>query len=167
MIYKYVINIHVRKIILNIYDYERGLGYNTYNESPLVIKILPVWVIWLNRLRWGIGKIILGLSAEKAKDGPDYIKSVLCRTKSLLTTDKRARVRISVRFLKFSIFPKQAKFSMVDLPYSLKLLLAPLIDTLYSRQFGKRKTWLVPIQCCLGAYHTGWIFIFSRHQLRC
>uniref|UniRef100_A0A2S2QWK0 Acetyl-coenzyme A transporter 1 n=1 Tax=Sipha flava TaxID=143950 RepID=A0A2S2QWK0_9HEMI len=47
-------------------------------------------------------------------------------------------------------YGQQAKFSMVDLPYSLKLLLAPLIDTLYSRQFGKRKTWLVPIQCCLG-----------------
>jgi hypothetical protein len=42
MIYKYVANMHVWKIILSIYDYERGLSYNMYNDAPPFIKILPV-----------------------------------------------------------------------------------------------------------------------------
>jgi hypothetical protein len=42
MIYKYVANMLVWKIILSIYDYEWGLGYNIYNEVAPVPKILPV-----------------------------------------------------------------------------------------------------------------------------
>ncbi|XP_015372739.1 PREDICTED: acetyl-coenzyme A transporter 1-like [Diuraphis noxia] len=47
-------------------------------------------------------------------------------------------------------YVQQAKFSVVDLPYSLKLLWAPLVDVVYSRRMGKRKSWLVPVQFCIG-----------------
>lgn len=43
-----------------------------------------------------------------------------------------------------------ATFSLVSLPYSLKLFLAPLVDSLYSRSFGRRKSWIVPIQLIIG-----------------
>jgi hypothetical protein len=42
MIYKYVANLHVWKIILSIIKHEWGLGYNMYNEAPLATKILLV-----------------------------------------------------------------------------------------------------------------------------
>lgn len=45
---------------------------------------------------------------------------------------------------------KQAKYSLVDLPYSLKLLWSPLVDVAYSQRIGKRKTWVIPIQFALG-----------------
>jgi len=45
---------------------------------------------------------------------------------------------------------QQAKFGMVDLPYSLKLLWAPMVDAAYFRRIGKRKTWLVPTQLLIG-----------------
>jgi hypothetical protein len=70
MIYKYMANRLVWKIILSIYDYEWGLGYNIYNDVTLVPEILPVKVICLSRLIWRIAKIILELSAEKAKASP-------------------------------------------------------------------------------------------------
>lgn len=41
-------------------------------------------------------------------------------------------------------------FSLVSLPFSLKILWAPIIDTYYSSSFGRRKTWLVPIQLITG-----------------
>jgi MFS transporter, PAT family, solute carrier family 33 (acetyl-CoA transportor), member 1 len=31
-------------------------------------------------------------------------------------------------------------------PFSLKLLWAPIVDAWYSKRFGRRKTWLIPVQ---------------------
>ena len=41
-------------------------------------------------------------------------------------------------------------FSLVSVPFSLKLLWAPLVDSYYSKSFGRRKTWLVPVQLISG-----------------
>ena len=45
---------------------------------------------------------------------------------------------------------QQGNFSMVTLPFSLKLFWAPLVDSLYVRSFGRRKSWLVPVQIVCG-----------------
>jgi PAT family acetyl-CoA transporter-like MFS transporter 1 len=37
-------------------------------------------------------------------------------------------------------------FSLVSVPFSLKLIWAPFVDSYYSASFGRRKTWLVPVQ---------------------
>ncbi|CAF3933200.1 unnamed protein product [Rotaria sp. Silwood1] len=37
-------------------------------------------------------------------------------------------------------------FNFAFYPFSFKLIWAPLIDALYSKRFGRRKSWLVPIQ---------------------
>lgn len=41
-------------------------------------------------------------------------------------------------------------FSLVSLPFSLKLLWAPLVDSCYIKAMGRRKTWLVPVQLFTG-----------------
>ena len=45
---------------------------------------------------------------------------------------------------------EQAAFSVVSWPFSLKLLWAPLVDSIYSSVFGRRKTWIVPAQTLIG-----------------
>ena len=45
----------------------------------------------------------------------------------------------------------QARFSMVAYPFAFKLLWAPLVDSVYSSRFGRRKTWIVPAQAAIGA----------------
>eukprot|EP01012_Entosiphon_sulcatum_P023489 TRINITY_DN28546_c0_g1_i1.p1 TRINITY_DN28546_c0_g1~~TRINITY_DN28546_c0_g1_i1.p1 ORF type:complete len:521 (-),score=73.87 TRINITY_DN28546_c0_g1_i1:2-1537(-) len=40
----------------------------------------------------------------------------------------------------------QAIYSLVSWPFSLKLLWAPAVDSLYLPAFGRRKSWLVPMQ---------------------
>ena len=45
---------------------------------------------------------------------------------------------------------EQAVFSTVAYPFAFKLLWAPLVDTLYLPRFGRRKTWIVPAQACIG-----------------
>jgi len=45
----------------------------------------------------------------------------------------------------------QTTFNFVYYPFSFKLLWAPLIDAIYSVRFGRRKSWLMPIQLSLAA----------------
>uniref|UniRef100_A0A9L0S635 Acetyl-coenzyme A transporter 1 n=1 Tax=Equus caballus TaxID=9796 RepID=A0A9L0S635_HORSE len=49
-------------------------------------------------------------------------------------------------------YTDQAFFSFVFWPFSLKLLWAPLVDAVYFRNFGRRKSWLVPTQYVLGLF---------------
>lgn len=51
-------------------------------------------------------------------------------------------VRVSYR--------EQALFSLVSLPFSFKLLWAPIVDSTRLPPFGRRKSWLVPVQLLCG-----------------
>lgn len=37
-------------------------------------------------------------------------------------------------------------FTLASYPYSLKLLWSPIVDALFNRRFGRRKSWIVPVQ---------------------
>lgn len=37
-------------------------------------------------------------------------------------------------------------FSLASYPYSLKLFWSPIVDAVYSKTFGRRKSWIIPIQ---------------------
>ncbi|KAJ8319956.1 hypothetical protein KUTeg_001543 [Tegillarca granosa] len=49
-------------------------------------------------------------------------------------------------------YKDQALFSIVFWPFSLKLLWAPFVDSLYIKSFGRRKTWLIPVQYLIGIF---------------
>lgn len=53
-------------------------------------------------------------------------------------------------------YAAQAIFSLVSLPFSFKLLWAPLVDALYAPAVGRRKTWVVPVQLLCGAAMLFW-----------
>lgn len=57
----------------------------------------------------------------------------------------------------------QGTFSLVHWPYSLKLLWAPFVDSIYFKKFGRRKSWLVPMQFIIGSFLIG--FADYVHQL--
>ena len=44
----------------------------------------------------------------------------------------------------------QAIFALCSWPFSLKLLWAPIVDSVFSKRFGRRKSWLVPAQALAG-----------------
>ena len=56
-------------------------------------------------------------------------------------------------------YKDQAIFSFVYWPFSIKLLWAPIVDSLYFARFGRRKSWLVPIQYLIGLF----MFVLSTH----
>ncbi|RWS28600.1 acetyl-coenzyme A transporter 1-like protein [Leptotrombidium deliense] len=56
-------------------------------------------------------------------------------------------------------YAQQATFSFVNWPFSIKLLWAPIVDSIYSSKFGRRKSWLVPIQYLIALF----LFILSSN----
>lgn len=49
-------------------------------------------------------------------------------------------------------YSEQALFSFVTWPFSLKLLWAPIVDSVFWRRMGRRKSWLVPVQLAIGLF---------------
>ena len=42
-------------------------------------------------------------------------------------------------------------FSLAGYPYSLKLFWSPIVDQIYSKRVGRRKSWIIPIQLLVGS----------------
>jgi hypothetical protein len=49
-------------------------------------------------------------------------------------------------------FSDQGTFSFVFWPFSIKLLWAPLVDSIFLKRFGRRKSWLIPVQLLIGIF---------------
>eukprot|EP00485_Elphidium_margaritaceum_P016518 CAMPEP_0202728330 /NCGR_PEP_ID=MMETSP1385-20130828/185572_1 /ASSEMBLY_ACC=CAM_ASM_000861 /TAXON_ID=933848 /ORGANISM="Elphidium margaritaceum" /LENGTH=515 /DNA_ID=CAMNT_0049394577 /DNA_START=41 /DNA_END=1589 /DNA_ORIENTATION=- len=47
-------------------------------------------------------------------------------------------------------YTDQATFSLAAYPFSLKLLWSPIVDAVYLPQFGRRKSWIFPLQILMG-----------------
>ncbi|KAM7538561.1 hypothetical protein Aperf_G00000058796 [Anoplocephala perfoliata] len=61
-------------------------------------------------------------------------------------------------------YAHQATFSWASWPFSLKLAWAPIVDAVYYRPLGRRKSWLLPVHYALaldffilGAFVDGWL----------
>eukprot|EP00929_Paragymnodinium_shiwhaense_P030550 TRINITY_DN17291_c0_g1_i1.p1 TRINITY_DN17291_c0_g1~~TRINITY_DN17291_c0_g1_i1.p1 ORF type:complete len:470 (+),score=99.72 TRINITY_DN17291_c0_g1_i1:72-1481(+) len=60
-------------------------------------------------------------------------------------------VNMEVKSLFPGSFSEQGTFALAAWPFSLKLLWAPLVDSVYMEKCGRRKTWMVPAQLIIGA----------------
>ena len=67
----------------------------------------------------------------------------------------------SVPFLlkKYLSYGQIGVFSLAAYPYSLKLLWSPIVDAVWNPRFGRRKSWIMPIQICSGL---GMIYLGGR-----
>nr|QFR37047.1 MFS transporter [Cyberlindnera americana] len=48
-------------------------------------------------------------------------------------------------------YSQVATFSLASYPYSLKLLWSPVVDAIYNKRLGRRKSWIIPIQLISGS----------------
>ncbi|AEY94820.1 FAAR166Cp [Eremothecium gossypii FDAG1] len=63
-------------------------------------------------------------------------------------------------------FTKLGLFGIATYPYSLKILWSPLVDSVFSKKIGRRRSWIIPVQLasgvmlwCVGhAVAQGWVF---------
>ncbi|TMS34037.1 hypothetical protein L596_001700 [Steinernema carpocapsae] len=49
-------------------------------------------------------------------------------------------------------YKEQAVFSFAYWPFSMKLLWAPIVDSIYWKKLGRRKSWMVPCQYLIGIF---------------
>ena len=47
-------------------------------------------------------------------------------------------------------YTQQAMFTIASYPFSMKVLWAPIVDSVFWAKFGRRKSWLVPAQYAIG-----------------
>lgn len=47
-------------------------------------------------------------------------------------------------------YSQLAVFALSTWPYSLKLLWSPIVDAWFVRKWGRRKSWIVPVQAIVG-----------------
>lgn len=47
-------------------------------------------------------------------------------------------------------YNEQAQLSISRWPYSTKFLFAPIVDSFYSARYGRRKSWVIPMQYIIG-----------------
>jgi len=52
-------------------------------------------------------------------------------------------------------------FSLASYPYSMKLLWSPIVDAVWSRRLGRRKSWILPVQLISGL---GMIYLGSHAE---
>ncbi|CAA7259985.1 unnamed protein product [Cyclocybe aegerita] len=48
-------------------------------------------------------------------------------------------------------YSQLATFALSSYPYSLKLLWSPIVDSIFFKSFGRRKSWIVPMQIIVGS----------------
>mmetsp|Transcript_38684 Transcript_38684/g.93530 ORF Transcript_38684/g.93530 Transcript_38684/m.93530 type:complete len:721 (-) Transcript_38684:113-2275(-) len=61
-----------------------------------------------------------------------------------------AATTTTVASVQASSYHANAIFALCSWPFSLKLLWAPIVDAIYFKRIGRRKSWLVPIQLLAG-----------------
>lgn len=49
-------------------------------------------------------------------------------------------------------YNEQAQLSISRWPYSTKFLFAPIVDSFYSARYGRRKSWIIPMQYIIGGF---------------
>jgi len=47
-------------------------------------------------------------------------------------------------------YAEQGKLSLASWPFSLKVMWAPIVDAMYVRRVGRRRTWVIPLQIVVG-----------------
>ncbi|SCU99596.1 LANO_0F02586g1_1 [Lachancea nothofagi CBS 11611] len=51
---------------------------------------------------------------------------------------------------KDTTFTQLGVFTMATYPYSMKILWSPIVDSIYSRKLGRRRSWIIPVQLVSG-----------------
>ncbi|CAI6365998.1 unnamed protein product [Macrosiphum euphorbiae] len=83
-------------------------------------------------------------------DWLNFFMLLLLYTMQGLPLGLSSAIPILLQSKKDTSYQDQALFSLVIWPFSLKLLWAPLLDSLYVHKIGKRKSWLIPVQYLIG-----------------
>ncbi|GMH96500.1 hypothetical protein TrST_g12596 [Triparma strigata] len=69
---------------------------------------------------------------------------------STVTSPETVAALQSVDVSSGTLYNAQAMFALCSWPFSLKLLWAPLVDAIFSKVIGRRKSWLLPTQFIAG-----------------
>ncbi|CAB3993113.1 Acetyl-coenzyme A transporter 1 [Paramuricea clavata] len=104
------------------------------------------------------------------EDGPERISEKLSKEKENMKQDRGSIALLLLLYIlqgmplglagsiplilqsRHVVYKDQAVFSFAFWPFSVKLLWAPIVDSVFSRRMGRRKSWLIPTQYLIGLF---------------
>ena len=104
------------------------------------------------------------------EDGPERISEKLSKEKENMKQDRGSIALLLLLYIlqgmplgltgsiplilqsRHVAYKDQAVFSFAFWPFSVKLLWAPIVDSVFSRRVGRRKSWLIPTQYLIGLF---------------
>lgn len=129
---------HTRHYLLSI-DCERKTFYSTQNKNSehyIHVDMIGPSTQTLSNLKSDYGNIAFLLFLYVLQGIPLGLSSAV----PLLLQSKKVS------------YDDQALFSFVSWPFSIKLLWAPIVDSIFWNWMGRRKSWLIPVQLCIGLF---------------
>lgn len=124
-------------------------GSNEINDLPhddTLNYALLIALYTLQGIPMGLSASIPFLIQQKVKVMAEAIASSSAVNNVASTVaDSTIAANASASITKMA-YNAQAIFALCSWPFSLKLLWAPIVDALYFKGFGRRKSWLVPVQ---------------------
>jgi PAT family acetyl-CoA transporter-like MFS transporter 1 len=127
---------------------------DTYNYALLIA------LYTLQGIPLGLSASIPFLIQQKVKLLAESAASLSASTiQTAATAAGQAHIANTADIAK-TAYNAQAIFALCSWPFSLKLLWAPIVDAVFIRKFGRRKSWLVPVQ-----FLAGFIMVFGSNYV--
>lgn len=60
---------------------------------------------------------------------------------------------VPILFKKYMSYQEVGLIMMCTLPFSLKVLWSPFVDLYYFKSFGRRKSWIIPMQVVVSTFN--------------
>lgn len=116
---------------------------NAKREDYYETKVDDTWNYALLVVLYTLQGIPMGLSSSI----PFLIQQKLAFISSIESANNITNSVVASSRLSYNA---NAIFALCSWPFSLKLLWAPVVDACFIRRFGRRKSWLVPVQASAG-----------------
>ena len=117
-------------------------GGDTFNYALLII------LYTLQGIPMGLSASIPFLLQERITKLSSLATTATTATTTTTTVNAAASSASSSSLA--ASYNANAIFALCSWPFSLKLLWAPIVDACYFKKFGRRKSWLVPVQMLAG-----------------
>lgn len=102
--------------------------------------------------KYAVTKVLISDKPDLKGDWLNVLILLLLYTIQGLQLGLTSAIPILLQSNKNVSYQDQAVFSLVMWPYTLKLLWAPLVDAVYIKKIGRRKSWLIPVQFIMGSF---------------
>lgn len=129
------------------FNYALLIALYTLQGIPMGLSASIPFLIQQKVKQLALASMTLSVADTVATVGPLSEAAAAAAAASASASASQAATRLS--------YNANAMFALCSWPFSLKLLWAPVVDAIFFKSLGRRKSWLVPVQLIAGLLMVG------------